>query len=77
MLAMISALWDAYRRGAGPRRVVVEPRDNVESLAGAIAALDARHDSRDASLSDEEYTAQRTALKARLSAALAAGPAAE
>ena len=77
MLAMISALWVAYRRGAGPRRVVVEPRDNVESLAGAIAALDARHDARDASLSDEDYAAKRTALKARLSAALADGPAAE
>jgi len=77
MLAMISALWIAYRRGAATPRVVAKPRDDVESLAGAIAALDARHDARDASLSDEEYAAQRTALKARLSAALAAGPAAE
>lgn len=77
MLAMVSALWIAYRRGAGARRVVVEPRESVDSLAGAIAALDARHDARDASLSDEAYAAQRTALKARLSAVLAAGPAAE
>ena len=76
-VAMISALWIAYRRGTGTRRVVVEPRESVESLAGAIAALDARHDARDASLSDEEYAAQRTALKARLSAVLAAGAAAE
>lgn len=77
MLAMISALWIAYRRGAGARPLVIEPQGNVESLAGAIAALDARHDARDASLSEEDYTAQRTALKARLSAALAAGTAAE
>jgi hypothetical protein len=76
-LAMITALWIAYRRGAGARRVVIEPRESIESLAGAIAALDARHDAREASLSDEEYAAQRGALKARLSAVLAAGRAAE
>ena len=76
-LAMISALWIAYRRGAGVRRVVIQPSDSVDSLAGAIAALDARHDARDASLSDEEYAAQRGALKARLSAVLAGGPPAE
>jgi len=76
-VAMISALWIAYRRGASARRVVAEPRDSVESLAGAIATLDARHAAHDASLSDDEYAAQRTALKARLSAMLAAGPAAE
>jgi hypothetical protein len=75
MLAMISALFIAYRRGAGARRVVLEPRESVESLAGAIAALDARHEAHDASLSEEEYAAQRTALKARLSAVLAAGAA--
>ena len=77
MLAMISALWIAYRRGAGARRVVVEPPESVESLAGAIAALDARREARDPSLSGEEYAARRTALKARLAAVLAAGPASE
>jgi hypothetical protein len=76
-LAMISALWIAYRRGAGARRVVVEPPESVESLAGAIAALDARREARDPSLSGEEYAARRTALKARLAAVLAAGPASE
>ena len=77
MLAMISALWIAYRRGVGAPRVVREPRESIESLAGEIAALDARHEAHDASLSDEEYAAQRTALKARLSAMLAAGAAAK
>jgi hypothetical protein len=76
-VAMIAALWIAYRRGAGARRIVIAPRESVESLAGAIAALDARRDAHDASLSDEEYAAQRSALKARLSAMLAAGPAPE
>jgi hypothetical protein len=73
-LAMIGALFIAYRRGSSARPVLVAPPDSVESLAAAIAALDARHDARDPSLNAEEYATQRAALKARLSAVLAAGP---
>jgi hypothetical protein len=71
-LAMIVALWIAYRRGGGVRRVVM-PRDSAESLAAAIAALDARRDARDPTLTMESYAAERAALKARLAAALAGG----
>jgi hypothetical protein len=73
-VAMIGALWIAYRRGAGARRVVSVPRESVDSLAAAIAALDARHDARDPSLSAEDYATQRAAMKARLSDMLAARP---
>jgi hypothetical protein len=72
-LAMIGALWVAYRRGGGARPVAARSED-AESLAVAIAALDARRDARDPSLSAEEYAAQRDALKARLAAMLAARP---
>jgi hypothetical protein len=72
-LAMIGALWVAYRRGSGTRLAVAAPPESIDSLAAAIAALDARHDARDASLSAEEYTTQRAALKSRLAAKLAAG----
>jgi hypothetical protein len=73
MLAMIAALWVAYRRGARPRRVLVVPRDSAETLAAAIAALDARHDAHDPTLPSETYAAERAALKTRLAAALAGG----
>ncbi|MFL5619016.1 MAG: hypothetical protein ACJ79A_11585 [Gemmatimonadaceae bacterium] len=73
-IAMIAALWIAYRRGIGTRPVVAMQPDSVDSLAAAIAVLDARHDAHDPSLTADEYTAKRTALKARLSAVLAAGP---
>jgi hypothetical protein len=73
-LAMIGALFIAYRRGSSARPVLVAPPDGVESLAAAIADLDARHDARDPSLNAEEYATQRAALKARLAAVLAAGP---
>lgn len=46
--------------------------ESVETLAAAIAALDARHDAGDATLDDGAYTRERAALKARLSASLAA-----
>jgi hypothetical protein len=72
-LAMIVALAIAYRRGRGARPLVAAHTESAESLAAAIAALDARRDSRDPSLHGEEYTAPRAALKARLSAMLAAG----
>ena len=46
--------------------------ESVETLAAAIATLDARHDAGDATLDDGAYTRERAALKARLSASLAA-----
>jgi hypothetical protein len=70
---MVGALWVAYRRGARMRRVPVA-RDSVESLAAAIAALDARHEASDPTLPTERYAVERAALKARLSAVLAAEP---
>jgi hypothetical protein len=73
-LAMVGALWVAYRRGSGTRPALAVPAESVESLAAAIAALDARHDAQDPSLGAEEYAAQRAALKSRLSAMLAATP---
>ena len=73
-LAMVGALWVAYRRGTGVRPVLAAPPESVESLAAAIAALDARHDAHDPSLGEDEYVAQRAALKSRLSAMLAAAP---
>ena len=72
-LAMVGALWVAYRRGARVRPVPAA-RENVESLAAAIAALDARHESSDPTLPPERYAAERAALKARLSAVLAGDP---
>ena len=76
-LAMIGALTRALRRRAPRAAATNAAATPVESLAVAIAALDARHESGDATLSDDEYTIQRAALKARLTAALAAaeGPA--
>jgi hypothetical protein len=73
-LAMVGALWVAYRRGSSARPVPAARSENAESLAVAIAALDARRDARDPSLSAEEYVAERAALKARLTALLAARP---
>jgi hypothetical protein len=72
VLAMVGALAVAYRRGGSVRRVAA-PRDAADSLAAAIAALDARRDAGDPSLSTTDYDAQRAALKARLAAALAGG----
>jgi len=71
VLAMVGALAVAYRRG-GSVRLVAPARDGAETLAAAIAALDARRDAGDPSLSADDYDAQRAALKARLAAALAA-----
>jgi hypothetical protein len=73
-LAMVGALWVAYRRGARVRPAR-PARESVESLAAAIAALDARHEARDPTLPAERYAAERAALKARLSAVLAGEPA--
>jgi hypothetical protein len=75
MVAMMAALWIAYRRGIGARSPASPPDrvDTVATLASAIAALDARRDANDPSLSMSHYDAERAALKARLAAALAAG----
>ena len=69
---MIGALWVAYRRGARPRLAASTP-DGVETLAAAIAALDARREANDPTLAPAAYDAERSALKARLADALAAG----
>jgi hypothetical protein len=75
MVAMIGALWIAYRRGRASRPSVarVQPEESVATLASAIAALDARRDANDPSLSGAAYDAERAALKARLAAKLADG----
>jgi len=73
MLAMLAALWVAYRRGARPRSALAAPRERAEMLAAAIAALDARHDAHDPTLADDTYAAERAALKTRLAAVLAGG----
>jgi len=74
-LAMIVALWVAYRRGRAlrPSATPAPAEDSVATLASAIAALDARHDANDPSLSRADYDAERAALKARLAAKLADG----
>jgi hypothetical protein len=73
VLAMVGALAVAYRRGGSVRRVpsAREGRDAIESLTAAIAALDARREANDPSLAPAAYDAERAALKARLTAALA------
>ena len=70
-LSMVVALWVAYRRGAGRVRTVAAPRESADTLAAAIAALDARHEASDPTLPDERYAAERAVLKARLAAVLA------
>ena len=75
MLAMIGALWVAYRRGRviRPPTTRTPPEESVATLASAIAALDARREANDPSLSSADYDAERAALKARLAARLADG----
>jgi hypothetical protein len=74
-VAMVGALWIAYRRERVVRPTVSrgQPEENVATLASAIAALDARRDANDPSLTTAEYDAERAALKARLAAKLADG----
>ena len=72
-LAMAGALARALsRRGRRAAATAVVAPASVESLVAAIAALDARHEAGDASLRDAHYADERAALKARLTAALAA-----
>jgi hypothetical protein len=74
-LAMIAALWVAYRRGAATRPSTprAQGEESVATLASAIAALDARREANDPSLSSAAYDAERAALKTRLAAKLAQG----
>jgi hypothetical protein len=72
-LAMVAALARALTR-RGPRAAEVRrtAESSADALAAAIAALDARREAGDAALTGERYAHERAALKARLSAALAA-----
>ena len=60
-LAMVAALWIAYRRGTARRPPLAREQreESVASLASAIAALDARHEAHDPSLSSTEYDADQ------------------
>jgi hypothetical protein len=73
LVAMFGALWIAYRRGRvlRPSASPAPAQESVATLASAIAALDARRDANDPSLSSAAYDAERAALKARLAAKLA------
>jgi hypothetical protein len=80
VLAMAAALWRALARRVPraplPTGASVDAPATPDSLVAAIAALDARHESADATLDESHYAAERAALKARLAAALAAQKAA-
>jgi hypothetical protein len=71
-LAMIGALAYALRRRAPRGPVATTDPPTAESLAARIAALDARRDAGDASLSVEQYERHRAELKMLLAATLAA-----
>ena len=72
-LAMLATLARALLLRRTPRdRATPAPADSVETLAAAIAALDARRDAGDATMDEGTYARERAALKARLSASLAA-----
>ena len=72
-LAMAATLARALLGRRAPRDArPAAAAESVETLAAAIATLDARHDAGDATLDDGVYTRERAALKARLSASLAA-----
>jgi hypothetical protein len=72
-LAMIATLARALLRRTPPRGgMPAAPAESETSLAAAIAALDARHDASDGTLDDAAYARERAALKARLTASLAA-----
>ena len=75
VVVMVIALWIAYRRGLvlRPSATPTPAEESVATLASAIAALDARHEANDPSLSSADYDAERAALKARLAAKLAGG----
>jgi hypothetical protein len=71
-LAMIATLARALMR-RGPRNAAAPaPADTEQSLAAAIAALDARREAAGGAMDESEYARQRAELKARLTASLAA-----
>jgi hypothetical protein len=72
VLAMMGALARALLRRTPAGGAPEVPRATVESLAAAIAALDARREAGDPALNAERYASERAALKARLTATLAA-----
>ena len=59
-------------RGGTARARPATTANDAETLAAAIARLDARREAGDASLGEATYAAERSALKGRLAAALAA-----
>ncbi|MDB4880546.1 MAG: hypothetical protein JWL60_1992 [Gemmatimonadetes bacterium] len=69
-VAMAAALLRALRRRGSAVRVAPAAAARPEALAAAIAALDARHEAGDATLSAESYAAERASLKQALTAAL-------
>ena len=72
-LTMLAALARALRPRGSRRRVAeVAVVSETETLVAAIAALDARHERGDITLDADAYVADRAALKARLTQALAA-----
>ena len=71
-LAMLGALWRALsRRGAAGPAPLRSASDDAESLAAAIAALDARHEANDPTLPEARWRDERAQLKARLDQLLA------
>ena len=70
-LAMIATLARALTRRAGAPAAVIDRRPTAESLAAAIAALDARRDAGDPSFDEVRYARDRARLKAELARALA------
>jgi hypothetical protein len=71
-LIMVGALARALVRRGAPLPAA-RPVHQTDSLVAAIAALDARRERADATLSDDDYATERAALKAKLALALAAG----
>jgi hypothetical protein len=76
VLAMVAALWFAMnRRTRAPAPVAAIAVGTPDQLVAEIAVLDARREQGDHALTEDEYSARRAALKARLASALAGGSA--
>jgi hypothetical protein len=72
-VAMIATLARALLRRRPPRDDArAAAAESVDTLAAAIAALDARREAGDRTMDESTYARERAALKARLSARLAA-----
>jgi hypothetical protein len=71
-LAMCGALARALMRRAPARATAQDPPPRrSEALVAALAALDARHEAGDDTLSAEQYASERASLKGALTVALA------